>query len=177
MPAPTSVKWAVLHRYGGSTDTWIETGTYLGETTEFLSRSAKHVFSIEPETELAARATKRFASRDNVTIINGLSEDHIGGLLDLVRGPLSLWLDGHFSAGVTFQGPVDTPIRQELHAIAQRIHHLDVVAVCIDDARCFEPESTQYSSYPNRSWLVHWADNLGFDWTIEQDIFVAKRNK
>ena len=146
---------------GGQLGTSIETGTYFGGTTDFLARSAKHVYSIEPEPNLATRAMQRFASRDNVTIIQGLSEEHIGGLLDSVSGPLSLWLDGHFSAGVTFQGPVDTPIQQELNAIARRIHRLDVVTVCVDDVRCFDPRNPEYSPYPNRSWLVQWADSCG----------------
>jgi len=173
MPPPTSVKWAVLHRFGRATDTWIETGTYLGDTTDFLARKAKHVYSIEPDPHLARRAKERFRSRSNITIIEGLSEVYIGDLLDSVSGPLSLWLDGHYSSGLTFRGPIDTPIRQELDAIAQRIHRLDLVTVCIDDVRCFDPRDPNYTSYPNRSWLVQWADRCGMDWTIEHDIFIA----
>lgn len=173
MPAPTAVKWAVLHRYGGPMDTWIETGTYFGDTTDFLSRTAKHVYSVEPEPSLAERARHRFASRDNVTIVQGLSEEHIGGLLDAIEGPVSLWLDGHFSSGVTFQGPIDTPIRAELDAIGQRIETLDSLTLCVDDVRCFDPGNPEYSSYPTRTWLVQWASDCTLDWTIEHDIFIA----
>lgn len=173
MPAPVSVKWAVLSRYGGAADTWIETGTFYGDTTNFLAGLAKRVYSIEPEPHLANLATKRFAKRDNVSIIQGLSEECFGEVLDHVHGSLSVWLDGHFSSGVTFQGPVDTPIRQELDALAQRIENLEIVAVCIDDVRCFDPNNLRYSGYPSRSWLVEWADSLGLIWTIEHDIFVA----
>ena len=173
MPAPTQVKWAVLHRYGGTTDTWIETGTYLGDTTEYLARTAKHVFSIEPEDNLAMRAAKKFSLHNNVTIIHGLSEDHIDNLLDSVEGPVSLWLDGHYSAGITFKGPIDTPIERELDAIARRLYRLDVAAVFIDDVRCFNPQIPDYAAYPHRSSLVRWAENCQLDWTIEHDIFVA----
>lgn len=175
MPAPTEVKWSVLARHGGPSDTWIETGTFLGDTTEFLSRTAKHVFSIEPGDALAQEAMTRFASRNNVTVIHGLSEEHLGDLLDSVSGPISLWLDGHYSAGVTFQGPSDTPIRSELSEIEARIEKLHQLTVCIDDVRCFDPANPRYSSYPTRSWLVNWAESLGMSWTIEHDIFVAQK--
>ncbi len=173
MPPPPAVKRAVLHRYGRATDTWIETGTHMGDTTDFLARSAKHVYSIEPEPTLASRAKHRFHSRDNVTIIEGLSEEHIDNVLNSVSGPVSLWLDGHYSAGNTFQGPQDTPIRQELDAVARHRHTLGLLTVCIDDVRIFDPRNPEDGSYPSRSWLVQWADSCGFDWTIEHDIFVA----
>ena len=175
MPAPTTVKWAVLHRYGRASDTWIETGTFVGETTEFLARSAKHVFSIEPEPRLAAGARSRFRTSDNVTIIEGLSEDHIDGILDSVHGPLSLWLDGHYSAGPTHRGPADTPIVRELQAVQRRLDRFNRITILVDDVRCFDPTNPEYASYPTRSWLVEWADGCGLDWMVEHDIFIAMK--
>ena len=108
MPAPANVKRAVLLRYGRETDTWIETGTYLGDTTAFLARRAKRVYSIEPEPTLARQATRRFSGVENVTIVEGLSEDNLAGILSEIEGPVSFWLDGHYSAGITFK---DRPTR------------------------------------------------------------------
>lgn len=176
-PSATKAKRSVLHRYGDPSDTWIETGTFMGDTTDFLSRSAAHVYSIEPQPQLYARAKQRFLERDNVTVIEGLSEDCIGALLDSITGPVSLWLDGHYSAGSTHKGPIDTPIRQELHEVAERIHSLDVLTVLVDDVRCFNPKDPQYASYPDRSWLVQWADSCALNWTIEHDIFVATKGR
>lgn len=176
-PSATKAKRSVLHRYGDPKDTWIETGTYLGETTKFLSRWAAQVYSVEPQPQLAMRAKRKFRQQDNVTVIEGLSENHIGALLDSIAGPVSLWLDGHYSAGGTHRGPIDTPIRQELHEVALRIQQLDVLTVLVDDVRCFNPEDPQYAAYPNRSWLVQWADKCGLSWTIEHDIFVATKGR
>ncbi len=174
MPAPQEVKWAVLARYDISDSTWIETGTLFGDTTSFLSTRAKHVYSVEPDLQLASRATKRFAQTREVTIVNGLSEDHLDDLLSRIDGPTSLWLDGHFSGGVTFQGPLDTPIKEELRILGRHISRLVDVAVFIDDLRLFDASHPDAQSYPGRTSLVNWAEQHRLWWTIEHDIFVAR---
>ena len=173
MPAPASVKWGVLHRWGKPDGTWIETGTYWGHTTAFLAANAKHVFSIEPDSDMVNKARERFRHVDNVTIIDGLSEDHIGRILDSVSGPISLWLDGHYSGPGTHQGPRDTPISQELEAVQLRLHKFEQISIMVDDVRCFGPSDPEYKSYPDRSWLVRWADKCHLEWHIEHDIFIA----
>lgn len=175
MPAPVLVKWGVLQRWGISQGTWIETGTYWGDTTAFLASTAKHVYSIEPDLEMAVRAQERFQRSGNVTVIHGLSEDHIGEVLDRVTGPLSLWLDGHFSGPGTHRGPLDTPIVKELEAIQSRLQKFKEISVLVDDVRLFDPTNPEFASYPNRSWLVGWADQSDLEWSIEHDIFVARK--
>jgi hypothetical protein len=175
MPAPRRVKWTVLHRYGRPTDTWVETGTFLGLTTEFLSRTAKHVYSIEPEPKLAANAQRKFAGNSRVTIVKGLSEDEFAKLLPQISGPVSFWLDGHFSAGFTHQGPSDTPIREELNALEPHLDRFPQVTILVDDVRCFDPDDPNFSTYPNRTWLVNWADAHGMKWAIDTDIFAMWR--
>lgn len=176
MPAPQGVKWAVLRRYGFARGDWIETGTYLGDTTAVLARDARHVWSIEPEPTLARKASARFANTTQVTIVHGTSEDRLGDVLDAVNGePVSFWLDGHYSAGVTFQGETDTPIRQELELIEKRLSGWKSVAVLVDDVRCFDPTNPLFVNYPPREWLVDWAVRNDLSWTIEHDIFIARR--
>jgi len=172
-PVPTRVKQAVLKRHHISGGTWVETGTWMGDTTDFLSGIADHVWSIEPGPELAARARERFLDRDNVTIVEGLSEDHLGHILESLHGDVCLWLDGHYSAGDTFQGPMDTPITMELREVERHLPRLDHVTVLVDDVRCFDPSLPEYATYPSRDWLVEWATSQGLSWTIEHDIFVA----
>lgn len=128
----------------------MESGTYLGHTTEFLAIRARPVFSIEPDPEMASRTQERFLSISNLTIINGISEDHIGEILDSVSGSVSLWLDGHFSGPGTHQGPIDTPISQELEAVRNRLHNFEQISILVDDVRCFDPARPEYASYPNR---------------------------
>lgn len=175
VPAPPDVKQAVLLRYNIPASVWIETGTWHGDTTVFLAQFARHVWTIEPGPSLAQAASLRFADQPNVSVIEGLSETSLDGILAQVSGDVCFWLDGHYSAGDTYQGPVDTPIVAELDIITRHLDRLGHVAVLIDDVRCFDPNVPAYSHYPTRSSLVDWADSHQLTWTIEHDIFAATR--
>lgn len=172
-PSPWSVKIEVLRRYGSSSETWIETGTYLGDTTNELARWGGVVHTIEPSPELAQAARLRFRSESKVTVHEGVSEDLLPGILASTSGSIALWLDGHWSDGLTFRGPLDTPIVQELESLSRKVRGDDPLVVLVDDVRCFDPTVPGCESYPTRSYLVEWADRAGLSWTIEQDIFVA----
>jgi hypothetical protein len=176
VPAPGWVKRSRLTRHGFKDSTWIETGTFWGETTFFLSKTAKRVVSIEPEPELFKRAQQRFAEAKNVEIINGLSEDIFPVLLPTLSGKVNFWLDGHFSEGITHLGPQETPIVDELNAITDNMKNFDGVCVMVDDLRLFGNTASGLHdpAYPDIDVLVNWARANNFAWTIEQDIFIAK---
>ena len=172
LPAPPEVKVEVLKRYGSHAGTWVETGTFFGDTTAFLSElGALQVYSIEPSPQFFDRARERFVSNDGVTILHGLAEDVLPDVLKGIVGDVSFWLDGHYSGGETFQGPKDTPIREELSAIAHRLPQFNRVTIFVDDFRCFG--TSDYPSYPSKRWLVEWSRKNSLDWTVEHDIFVA----
>lgn len=174
MPAPPRVKRSVLLRYGDAEGTWVETGTYRGDTTAFLARAARHVYSVEPGPDLAREARERFAGDSRVTIVEGLAEERLADVVEGIdAGPVSFWLDGHYSAGVTYRGPEDTPIRAELEVVERHLDRLGTVTVLVDDVRCFDPTNPDFAGYPSRGWLVDWAERNGLGWTIEHDIFAA----
>lgn len=173
-PSPQFIKQTVLLRNGSSGATWVETGTFLGDTTHVLSSAAVRVYSIEPEPTLFANAVKRFETTANVEIINGISEKVFPDLLPKLSGDICFWLDGHYSAGPTYQGPRDTPIVDELDCIEKNIVHFGKMVVMIDDVRCFDPSNTSYPSYPPIDFLVDWARKNKLNWHIEHDIFVAR---
>jgi hypothetical protein len=176
VPAPGTVKRACLARHGFKDATWIETGTYWGETTNFLSKTANRVVSIEPEPELFRKAQQRFAEVKNVEVLNGLSEDIFPVLLPKVQGKVNFWLDGHYSAGATHLGPQETPIVDELKAISDNMKNFEGVCVMVDDLRLFGNTASglQDPAYPDIDVLVNWARENKLLWTIEQDIFIAK---
>ena len=173
-PSPIFVKHSCLKRNGYPNATWVETGTYLGETTSFLSKLARKVFSIEPEPALFSNAKLLFGKKKNVEILNGTSEDILPSLLPKISGDVNFWLDGHYSMGITYKGERDTPIIQELAAISDNFSHFDKVCVLIDDVRCFNPQIDEYSTYPHIDTLIIWAKKHQLTWHIEHDIFVAK---
>jgi len=172
-PAPNSVKQQVLLRNNLRNATWVETGTFHGKTTNFLSRHAEFVHTTEPEPTLFLQCKKRFSQRENVSVHNELSETFLPRILPTLSGNVCLWLDGHYSGGRTFAGPNDTPLRKELQTIGTNLDRFDNIAVLIDDIRLCG-STHKYGSYPSLSELVAFADNLGLFWYIEHDIFVMK---
>jgi len=178
VPTPQIIKWSVLSRWGG-TGTWIETGTYHGETTKLLSTFANVVFSIEPVHSFAQKAMNKFAGFENVHILEGTSEDETPKLLEELsafqKKDVSFWLDGHFSSGQTFRGSSDTPIREELAAISLRLPEFQRATILVDDIRCFSSKLIEFNEYPSISYLTSWAEQNGLTWTIEYDIFIATK--
>jgi hypothetical protein len=175
-PSPHFVKQRVLLRNGLRDATWVETGTYMGDTTSVLSKVAKMVYSIEPEPTLFSKAEQRFSNTSNVKIIKGLSEDVLPKLLPTIGGDVCFWLDGHYSAGVTLKGPQDTPILNELTVIGRHITQMSKIVVMVDDVRCFDPTNPEYSAYPPVDVLVDWARKHNLIWHIEHDIFIARNH-
>lgn len=175
-PSPQSVKLQCLLRYAPADCAWIETGTYLGATTEFLAAAGGRVITIEPEPKLFNAAVERLRGFPNVTVLNGTSESCLPEAIASVNGNIAFWLDGHYSEGITFQGVRDTPIIFELDAISSNISRLGKVSVLVDDVRCFRTRHSGYANYPLVTYLIDWANNNDFDWSIEHDIFCAIRH-
>lgn len=134
--APREVKMAILKNFSRPRSIWVESGTYRGETARYLARIGKKVHTIEPSPELFAQA-KLADLGSNVVLHQGLSEDVMPSVVEGLSGHVAFWLDGHFSAGETWQGPVDTPILVELSAIASNLHRFRSATIFVDDFRCF----------------------------------------
>lgn len=173
-PSPSFVKKSVLLRNGIPNTTWIETGTYLGDMTVFLAKHSTKIISIEPEPNLYLNAKKRCQNKNNIEIINGLSEKVLPERLPILNGDINFWLDGHYSEGITFKGPIDTPIIEELLCIENYIKCFNRLIVLIDDVRCFNSDNPENSGYPKLEYLVDWARKNNLKWHIEHDIFIAK---
>lgn len=172
--SPHFIKLQILDT-AKNVDLWIETGTYLGETTLYLGRKGLPVISLEPSKELAESASRRFLSHPNICIVNSLSEDRLDAILSEVSPAvdhLAFWLDGHFSAGSTYCGPLQTPITSELSIIAKYNSRFNTITVFVDDFRCFVNGQTDY---PDPSSLTIWADQNGFTWNIQHDIFIMRK--
>lgn len=178
MVQDTQTKEAVLTRHGIAGAVWIETGTYLGDTTEFLALGgAKMVFSIEPGPKLFADAVERFRDFTNVQILCGLSEEVLPTLLPKIGGPdVCFWLDGHYTDELTYRGPQDTPIVDELAAIASHIRRWTRTVVLIDDVHLFTGKMHVYGRYPPIREVMDWCKRHKLRHTIASDIFIAWNN-
>ena len=174
-PSPAEAKLGTLARHSFPSATWIETGTWKGDTTAFLAKEGGHVFTIEPDENHFANAHHRFSTTANVSCVKGTSEEVLETVLQSANSAtVNFWLDGHFSGKNTFQGPADTPIEFELGVIAASRQTTPNVAIFIDDVRCFVSPEPDYASYPSLDFLVDYARSQNLAWTIEHDIFIAK---
>ncbi len=171
VPCPKPVKDSVLRRHNLPNSTWIETGTFHGETSEMLSKIALRVFTIEPEPKLFARAKEKFSANPSITVINQISEIALPNLLPQIDGNVCFWLDGHYSAGETFAGPNDTPLVHELGEIEKHLARFSKVLIAIDDIRLCGKRHA-YGEYPSLDHLVNWARDNKLGWNIEYDIFL-----
>jgi hypothetical protein len=170
-PAPTKVKKRVLQRYCVPAGTWVETGTYLGETASFLARKTanRNVISLEPSPELYAFATKKWKHISNLKINNYSSEQGFEQTVSQLSGVINIWLDGHNSGDVTFQGEQISPVKLELEVIGKYLPNFREVSIFIDDVRLFNGSD----GYLSISQLVKFADENNLNWRIEHDIFIA----
>jgi hypothetical protein len=171
-PSPQYIKTRILATHSLVNATWVETGTYLGDTTLMLSKIAKQVISIEPQARLSKFAKNRLVRCNNVSVINKTSEESITEILETVSGPTCFWLDGHHSGDVTYKGLAISPIAQELASIATYLDRNNPIVVFIDDFRLFA--NSKSSGYPSHQSLVDWAAENRMTWTVEHDIFIAK---
>lgn len=148
-----------------SSQTLIETGTYLGNMIELVHSEFEGIYSIELSKWLAKNARKRFAEYPHIHILEGDSSKILPQILSKINEPCLFWLDAHFSGGITTKGQKYTPIMSELTQILT--HPIKNHVILIDDARLFgtKPDypsiseiETIINAYPNLSFEV--ADDI-----------------
>lgn len=148
---------------------FVETGTFLGDTTYVASKICKRVDTIEVSERLHTLAEKRFSSMPHVHCHLGDSGDVLGKITLVQTEPALFWLDGHFSGGFTARGAEDTPVFRELLHISARNQPKDIIL--IDDARCFGTDP----AYPSEADLMRFAGGLGYQITRSGDTFLLTK--
>jgi hypothetical protein len=143
---------------------FVETGTYLGETTLALREVVERCVTIELDAALHARAQARFAGAPNVELLHGDSGTLIRDVLDRLDQPALFWLDAHYSGAGTARGVEDSPILGELDSILS--HRIRNHIVIIDDAREFTGEN----GYPTIRRLAKFAESRGYAIRIRDDL-------
>jgi tetratricopeptide (TPR) repeat protein len=115
---------------------FVETGTFLGNTSAKASEVFSEVHTVELSTDLYHRAVEKFKSQPSVFVYHGNSGNIFPQLLEKIKGLIIFWLDGHYSGGNTAKGEGHTPIIKELLAI-QKSNIIPPI-ILIDDLRYFD---------------------------------------
>lgn len=124
-----------LEKYG-SGDTFIETGTYIGETVDMvLTTDFQKIYTIELNEGLYNDAVKKYENESRVTCFQGDSIDCLKTIVDNLDGPATFWLDAHASGPLPGGKSGGSPVLDELDIIGNSTckEH----TIIIDDCRLF----------------------------------------
>jgi hypothetical protein len=127
----------------------IETGTFLGVTAARCARVFDRVVTIELDADLALRARAYLQRFPNVELLHGDGAKVLPDVItrDDAREAV-VFLDGHYSGGVTAHGDVADPALSELDTLA---HYSErVCGVVVDDFRLFGTEP----GFPSKATLL-----------------------
>ena len=171
---PSFIKMKVLDKFSIKNATWIETGTFKGETTAFLAKSANKVFTIEPDESLHKKAKKKLAKIKNIQVVFGESEKELKKITATLDEDCNFWLDGHYSGEGTYKGTKVFPINEELIAIESLIKKGRKIAIFIDDVTFINPITTPNIEELYLNNIVNWSQKNKFSWTIENDIMILQ---
>ncbi len=155
---------------------FVETGTFLGESTEKASRCFPHVYTIELSEILYEKAKNRFEKNRNIYCYLGDSKNIFDLLLPQIPADAVFYLDGHASGGITAKGEQFTPIWEELSMIQK--YNLTDSLIMIDDIRFFQDSSRPLlanEGYPDLSVLLEKLRQINPDYQFAfiQDMLIA----
>lgn len=127
--------------------TFVEGGTYRGDTSKWAAHNFDAVFTIENSAEMFAIAKQNLIGIPNITMLHGDTRKYLPGIV-AQNNNLIYWLDAHWSGGVTYGEFDECPIFDELAIIfgSDRNH-----VILIDDARLFlapPPSPHQRKNWP-----------------------------
>jgi len=169
-PPPYFVRLAMLESEARAlgAQTFIETGTFRGDTTWFFRNRFRKIVTIEVQDQLAELARKRFRNHPHVEVIHGDSSDALGPVCETMDGPCLVFLDGHYSAGITGGTDKECPVIEELKSLFLALRH--PFRIVIDDARLFG----SHPAYPRLEEISEWLDGQSGQWVmkVENDAIV-----
>jgi hypothetical protein len=113
---------------------FIETGTYIGRMVKAQLPFFNTIISVELSEQLYKFNRNKFRKYNKVTILQGDSANVLPPVIAELKEPALFWLDGHYSAGLTAKGSLNTPISKELSCILENKYNH---CILIDDARLF----------------------------------------
>ena len=116
-------------------ENFVETGTYIGQTTKFASKFFTKVVSIEIYKPLFDFNKNLFNKSENVDILFGDSKEMLPKAINMLEGSILFWLDGHYSGSGTGLGDKICPINEEILNIKENINLNKNSIIIIDDRR------------------------------------------
>jgi hypothetical protein len=152
MGVPEDIALFVIDKF--KVGTFVETGTFQGDTAVWASKHFKNVKTVEFSEEIYKNTKATHGAIPNIEFIFGDSRSELKKLSATLKDPALFWLDAHW-CGVNSYGKEDQcPLIDELSLlIGSGVPHF----ILIDDARLFEappplPNSVKY--YPDLAEII-----------------------
>ena len=115
---------------------FVESGSLIGQGIHQAMRAGyRNIYSIELSPYFFEKCRRKFSHYPHVKLFLGDSGKILKDVIKDINEPITFWLDGHYSGGITAKGNSSTPILQELEAIKN--HPIKTHTILIDDARQF----------------------------------------
>jgi hypothetical protein len=147
--------------------TFVETGTFRGETLETVQTLFDECLSVELSGEHYQAARQRFSTVENVRLWHGDSANFLCENRALYEDKSTLfWLDAHWCVGGDRNEKSQCPLLQELAAI-QTLNSQS--ALLIDDARLFlapPPKPHEISDWPSFDSILEQLHRLSQNHTV-----------
>jgi hypothetical protein len=169
LPPPYTLKRRVMLDYKSlfKTKVFIETGTFMGDTTWAMSEYFDKLYTIEIDNKLFSMAVERFKDISKIKVVNGDGGTTLPIVLSNIQSDevCLFWLDGHYSGSITGKGDSNTPILKEIESVYNHnINHI----ILVDDARLFVGKD----DYPTLEYLKSFAMKLNssLKFEVKEDI-------
>ena len=129
-------------------DTFVETGTYKGNTAVWAAEHFANIFTVEFSKNIYKQTKERLDKLQNVRFIYGNSKNILKNIIPELTSPAFFWLDSHWSGGETWGQDEECPLLDEIAEINKSdFSHY----IFIDDARLFlspPPFPHNYEHWP-----------------------------
>jgi len=134
-----------------SFQTFIETGTYRGETIFAMEPFFDTLHTIEIKEEFHEKCKTKYKG-NRISFHLGDSSIILPQILPAIQGDVIFFLDGHWSSKNTGRGPKDVPLFEELDSINQLLR--GKALLIIDDYRLFgrHPKALFKFKYHTEDW-------------------------
>lgn len=154
--------------------TFVETGTFHGDTAAWAAGVFGRVVTIERDPDLHRDSAARLGGLANVECVQGDSRAELQRIAQTLETPTIFWLDAHWSGGRTYGHADECPLLDELGALAAS----EVPRyLFIDDARFFlrpPPPPHDPASWPTLTEVVQSLGALGGTYVaVLDDVIVA----
>ena len=115
--------------------TFIETGTFEGETIALFSNFFETCYTIELSEYYYNYSSEKYKNKKNINFYKGDSSKVLPEICLKIDTPCVFWLDGHYSHGNTAKGEKDIPLLEECKIISSNLKVPSIII--IDDVRLF----------------------------------------